>query len=31
MKASAETTGADAKTRNYLSTLDPGSLFNFTV
>ena len=31
MKASAETTGADAKTRNYLSTLDPGSLFSFTV
>ena len=31
MKASAETTGAADKTRNYLSTLDPGSLFNFTA
>ena len=31
MKASAETNGAADKTRNYLATLDPGSLFSFTV
>ena len=31
MKASSETTDADSSTRNYLSTLDPGSLFSFTV
>lgn len=31
MKASAETMGAGDKTRNYLATLDPGSLFSFTV
>ena len=31
MKANAETNGAADKTRNYLATLDPGSLFSFTV
>jgi hypothetical protein len=31
MKASAETNAAADKTRNYLATLDPGSLFSFTV